>query len=120
MIEIPLNRGEKALIDDVDAHLVAYKWRVSRQGYAISSMGVMLHQCVVGRPINGLVIDHINRNKLDNRRGNLRFATFRENRLNIDHGHVHAAINTKFKDVYAQTNAFLKLHGYTELFNKLA
>ena len=36
----------------------------------------------MGKPPEGLETDHINRDKLDNRRENLRFVTHRENLLN--------------------------------------
>ena len=43
-----------------------------------------VHQMIIGKAPKGFVIDHINRNKLDNRRQNLRFVTPSENTLNSD------------------------------------
>jgi hypothetical protein len=65
-----------ALVDrrDISA-LVAYRWRLGKDGYVYrKSRGkrIMLHHVVIGRPRVGFVTDHRSRNKLDNRRVNLR------------------------------------------------
>ena len=39
---------------------------------------------MIGKPPKGLVTDHINRNRLDNRKENLRHVTHSENMLNRD------------------------------------
>lgn len=41
-----------------------------------------LHHMIMGYPIDGCVIDHIDRNPKNNSRNNLRYATYRENALN--------------------------------------
>lgn len=62
--------------------LYEYKWRLSH-GYPITSVKgcrhTYLHHAVMGYPLNGLVIDHINRIRTDARRDNLRYATQSEN-----------------------------------------
>lgn len=46
------------------------------------STRVYLHNLVKGSPPSGLVVDHRNRNRLDNRQSNLRVVTYRVNALN--------------------------------------
>ena len=44
--------------------------------------GIYLHHLVMGKPPKGLVTDHINRNRLDNRKSNLRFIPQSSNAIN--------------------------------------
>lgn len=79
------------IVDDEDRWVLEhFSWRVSTKGYAETTIyapdkqTIKLHHLVVGRPLFGLGVDHINRNKLDNRKVNLSYATRRENSLNRD------------------------------------
>ncbi len=90
MTKIKLTRGKFAIVDDIDAHLKNYKWGYSSSGYAVrgctlrkyKSAKVFLHHAVIGRHLNGMEVDHIDNNPLNNRRNNLRFVTKRQNALN--------------------------------------
>lgn len=82
-----------ATIDDSDYELVSqYKWFLIK-GYAVTQkyLGggrknakyktIQMHKLINDTP-DGLETDHINRDKLDNRRSNLRSVTKSENMLN--------------------------------------
>ncbi len=80
MKQIPLSRGKVALVDDADfGWLSQYRWHASPNGsgrifYAVTRKNgktTYMHRLIL-RPSGDLVTDHINRNGLDNRRGNLR------------------------------------------------
>ncbi|MMZ67947.1 hypothetical protein D1872_305870 [compost metagenome] len=91
MREIPLTQGKVAIIDDEDFEKVsAYKWCYSSTiGYAVSRkvvngkrQPVLMHRLILDAP-PGLVTDHINHDKLDNRKANLRLCTRHENNRNM-------------------------------------
>jgi hypothetical protein len=84
------NSVDLILVDNSDAQLLSqYSWRVSKQGYVYRSGGrgiVLIHRQIMrhelSRAHGWAVIDHINGDKLDNRRTNLRVVSQRENVLN--------------------------------------
>lgn len=82
---LPTTKGLWTLVDeDVYPTVRNHPWCISgvRTSYASARVGnrhVKLHHLVVGHPSVGLQVDHINGNKLDNRRCNLRLATNSQN-----------------------------------------
>lgn len=83
MATVNLTKGKVALIDDEDLLVVAkYNWHTSNPGYARTSLKggkkLYLHHLLMG----DVMVDHINGDKLDNRRQNLRIATKGQNSSN--------------------------------------
>ena len=88
-IEILMVNGKhSALIDKEDWDILSNdSWTISHDGYAVSSSGNnvrkrmhrVIMKCVEDKNV---IIDHINRNKLDNRKKNLRIVTDHENGIN--------------------------------------
>ena len=75
----------KAVIDSGDIGKVEHlKWRVEG-GYVVATekgRSVKLHHSIIGKPKSGFVTDHKDRDRLNNRKTNLRFATSAENAFN--------------------------------------
>ena len=95
MKKIPLTQGKFAIVDDADFSLVSkYKWyacknRKQYYAYHTLTLGValLMHRLILGlKPNDGTIVDHINRNPLDNRRENLRVCTHSINTLNSVRG----------------------------------
>ena len=75
MKEIKLTNSGFTLVDDENFdYLNQWKWQKSDNGYAYrcdKGKGVYIHR-LINKTLFGLSTDHINRNKLDNRKENLR------------------------------------------------
>lgn len=82
MKEITLTKNMVAIVDDEDYEKFSkWKWSFSNVGYAQRTGGVYLHRLIAGaKP--GEFVDHINRDKLDNRRSNLRICNKQQNQHN--------------------------------------
>ena len=85
---IPLTQGQYAMVDAQDYERVSRcKWCLSRSGDRLyaqrRSRGktIRMHQVIMNPP-QGMVVDHINGNGLDNRRCNLRICTRLQNAWN--------------------------------------
>jgi hypothetical protein len=80
-IPLGIDMKEYSLVDKQFAHLDKFKWRKDHYGYAtayVNGKQVKLHQLIIGKK-EGYDIDHISRDKLDNRKSNLRHATRKVN-----------------------------------------
>lgn len=84
-ISIPLTQGKFTRIDAEDFVKVTERiWCVSVVGYAVrceNRKAVLLHRMLMSDPL-GMEVDHINLDKLDNRKENLRVATRPQNGSN--------------------------------------
>ena len=84
-------KGRTILLDDDSINIYNEKlWHISDTGYVVwrgieygVKKTVRLHRLVIGAKDNEIV-DHINRNKLDNRLCNLRICSFKDNIHNSD------------------------------------
>lgn len=83
--KIPLSNGGETLVDTEDfLYLNRWKWHKSKNGYAVrttTNKQISLHKQIMG-DVSGYEVDHINRDKLDNRRHNLRLVNGSQNNLN--------------------------------------
>lgn len=87
---VPLSNGGFSYVDKEDFDIVSsLKWWKSVNGYAIHQHGphanptcYRMHRFILGA-VKGQMLDHINRNKLDNRRCNLRLVSAGENVQNV-------------------------------------
>lgn len=110
MRQIALSKGMVAIVDDDDyEELSKYKWHIldNKSGYAArnslphETFGPRRHHILMHRAVNktpdGMHTDHINGNKLDNRKENLRTVTQNENAKNRKK---NAKGTSKYKGVY--------------------
>lgn len=95
MREIQLTQGQVALVDDdMFERLNQFKWFAIRRatGYHATRQvqtprgkrNLYMHHAIIGLPPKGCDTDHVDRNGLNNMRGNLRFVTRRQNMQNLN------------------------------------
>jgi hypothetical protein len=89
MREILLRNGGVVIVDDADYEPMSrFSWNLSSGGYAQHCLCdgpvrlTLLMNRLIVQPDEGLEVDHINRNRLDNRRCNLRAVTHAVNTKN--------------------------------------
>lgn len=108
MKRIPLRNGGVTVVDDEQyGHLVRFKWYMDGNGYAVRHIQgrgtrehggvVYMHRWIMGMP-QRLCVDHINRDKLDNRVENLRICFQKNNARN--RGPWAIKKNGRFKGVH--------------------
>lgn len=111
MCEIELTKGMKALVDDEDyERLSAHSWAFNSQGgYAVRKGSktrgeprtVQMHREVL-QVSEGDQIDHINGNRLDNQKANLRVVDVQKNAFNRRKPNVFCT--SQYKGVYKRKN----------------
>lgn len=106
MREIPLTKGKVTVVDDADyEHLSRFKWSAVFSGkhwYAHRQVvvdgrviDIKMHRFLLNPPAD-MVVDHIDRDGLNNQRSNLRMCTQANNLANSKH---HRDGSSKFKGV---------------------
>lgn len=87
-------------------YVLKHSWYLGSNGYPIAytARSKTLHRNLCGKQEKGFVIDHINRNKLDNRDENLRIITSKENSYNRSK---NKNSNNSYKGVKKSGNKFI-------------
>jgi hypothetical protein len=92
-----------AFVDDEDFPLLnRYTWHVDPKGYVVTSLfgtTVRLHRFILNAPKN-MQVDHINGDKLNNTKTNLRLATNTQNQQNVPK--TPRQTSSKFKGVHSR------------------
>ena len=102
MKSIPLPKNKETIVDDSDyVYLSLKKWMIDKTGYVIGwtkmvngkRRWVRMHREIMKAP-RGVFVDHIDHDKLNNKRDNLRLCNNQQNKMN-------SAINAR-KRKYSQ------------------
>lgn len=112
MKEIPLTRNATTIVDDEDYdRLMEHSWALNPEGrgYAVRKGSkrrgeprtVQMHKEILEVP-EGVQVDHINGNSLDNRKVNLRPASVQQNAFNRKKPNV--VCTSKYKGVFRRKN----------------
>lgn len=77
--EIITKKGKIVLVDDADYdYLSQFTWQTTKQNYVFwakrGEKDTLIHRLVMNAP-DGVMVDHKDRNPLNNQKANLRFAT---------------------------------------------
>ena len=135
MKEIQLTNGKIALVDDEDYEYInQFTWHSNSDGYATrcawiegtrTSKRYYMHRLIMNTP-KGMFTDHINRDRLDNRKSNLRICNASQNRANETLGNTNKSgkrgvywskVCNKWRAVIGFNNQLISL-GYYDDINK--
>ena len=103
------NRGVVLVDEDNYMGLNTFNWKLCNTGYAIRNSllregrprrGILMHRQIMGVTDPKIQVDHINHNKLDNRKCNLRLCTNTQNQYNRA---MNFNSTSKYKGVYFNT-----------------
>ena len=87
MKKVKLTKGRFAIVDDEDFEWInQWKWWYTTRGYAVREEKrklIFMHR-LINKTLLGFDTDHVNRNKLDNRKKNLRTVTRSQNFMNLN------------------------------------
>lgn len=111
-----------ALIDEADAQIIAgWSWQLDRVGYARGfkwsterkqMVKVYMHRLILGLTDRAIEVDHVNRDRLDNRRENLRLADRRMNCANmIRRPSASGFRGVRFEPRLKKFRAYISLYG---------
>lgn len=114
---VTLTRGKVAIIDAADAEAVgAHLWHfgksyaVRKDTQSLTEKKVRMHRFLLGMPDGSDdQCDHINRDKLDNRRSNLRVCSHVQNQFNsrIRDFRAGRPVTCKYKGVYVAKGKYI-------------
>lgn len=94
-IYMPANNGKHFIIDKEDFDLVhSYNWNIRKDGYVYNTKVGYLHRLLMNTP-KGYMTDHIDHNRLNNRKSNLRICLNSNNLMNM----ISKTGSSKFKGV---------------------
>lgn len=103
--EIKLTQGKVAIVDDKDyEYLSQFKWHWKSNNYAAresSRKTIFMHREIM-KPQDGMLIDHIDGNGLNNQRNNLRICNKSQNGMNRQNN-----TGRQFKGVYPVGKKFV-------------
>lgn len=114
MEKLQLTKGKEALIDDENYIEVSKnRWSYHHSDYVVRGKPqVSLHRFIM-KAKKGQYVDHKNRNKLDNRKENLRFCTRKQNQWNTrSYDGVHWRGDREAWIVRMRVNGRMKYIGY--------
>lgn len=118
MRKIPLTQGKYALVDEKDyKYLCQWKWFCDN-GYAVrqkyvggkryKQKKIHIHRVILKTP-NGMDTDHINGNRSDNRKSNLRIASRSQNCINKNRSKGSRGIC--FNQLSKKWKAYIRVNG---------
>lgn len=107
----------RTIVDTEDLNKIEqHKWFLGTWGYAesiVNGQNVLLQRFILNEYNKFKIVDHINRDKLDNRKANLRIVTKAENALNtgIKQNNTSGIIGVSWSNTFNKWRAYFNLEG---------